>query len=224
MSRARRQKKPPATRDRGRMLVDPAVAEAFVASLPEAEANALRELGQRQREARSAPRAKVGTDDDGGLTLEIEHDDQAVGMLLLANAFGCASTHALSSILNQLVQVAATGKTSSQQAMDFLIATASEIRPRDPVEAMLAIQMATAHLAVIRHSRMLAHVETLPQLEVQERTVNKLMRTFAAQTEALRKYRNGGQQNVEVRHVHVNEGGQAIIGNVATGGGDGSKN
>ncbi len=224
MSCAQRQKKPTAKKAPGRMLADPEAVETFVSSLPEAEANALRELGQRQREARPAPRAKVGAGKDGGVTLEIDHEDEAVGMLLLANAFGCASANALSSILNQLVQVAATGQKPSQQAMDFLIATASEIKPRDPVESMLAIQMAAAHLAVIRHSRMLAHVETLPQLEVQERTVNKLMRTFATQTEALRKYRSGGQQHVEVRHVHVNEGGQAIIGNVSRGGGDGSKN
>ena len=45
------------------------------------------------------------------------------------------------------------------------------------------------------------------------------MRTFAAQTEALRKLRSGGEQKVEVRHVHVNEGGRAIIGAVEAGGG-----
>ncbi len=36
----------------------------------------------------------------------------------------------------------------------------------------------------------------------------------AAQVEALRRLRNGGSQTVRVEHVHVNEGGQALIGNV----------
>ena len=49
--------------------------------------------------------------------------------------------------------------------------------------------------------------------------LNKLGRTFAAQVEALKKYRSSGEQNIKVQHVTVNEGGQAIVGNVQAGGG-----
>ncbi len=50
----------------------------------------------------------------------------------------------------------------------------------------------------------------------------RLLRAYATQVEALRRLRNGGSQTVRVEHVHVNEGGQAIIGNVQRGvGGDG---
>ena len=46
--------------------------------------------------------------------------------------------------------------------------------------------------------------------------------TFAAQVEALKRYRSRGDQTVRVEHVTVNEGGQAIVGNVAhRGGGNG---
>lgn len=38
------------------------------------------------------------------------------------------------------------------------------------------------------------------------------------QIEALAKLRNGGQQRVTVEHVHVHQGGQAVIGNVQGGG------
>jgi hypothetical protein len=40
----------------------------------------------------------------------------------------------------------------------------------------------------------------------------RLLRAYAAQTEALRRLRNGGSQIVRVEQVHVNEGGQAVIG------------
>jgi hypothetical protein len=40
------------------------------------------------------------------------------------------------------------------------------------------------------------------------------MKAFAMQVEVLRRLRNGGQQFVRVEHVHINEGGQAVIGNV----------
>ena len=43
-------------------------------------------------------------------------------------------------------------------------------------------------------------------------------RAYVAQMEALRKHRNGGKQTVTVQHVNVAEGGQAIVGNVETGG------
>jgi hypothetical protein len=44
--------------------------------------------------------------------------------------------------------------------------------------------------------------------------LTKLTRTYAAQMEALKRYRSGGEQKMTVQHVHVAEGGQAIVGNV----------
>ena len=44
----------------------------------------------------------------------------------------------------------------------------------------------------------------------------RLLRAYATQVEALRRLRNGGSQFVRVEHVHVNEGGQAVIGNVSS--------
>ena len=41
-----------------------------------------------------------------------------------------------------------------------------------------------------------------------------LVRAYALQVETLRRLRNGGSQIVRVEHVHVNEGGQAVIGHV----------
>jgi hypothetical protein len=42
----------------------------------------------------------------------------------------------------------------------------------------------------------------------------RLLRAYATQVEALRRLRHGGSQTLRVEHVHVNEGGQALIGNV----------
>ena len=46
----------------------------------------------------------------------------------------------------------------------------------------------------------------------------RLMRAYAIQVEVLRRMRTGGQQFVRVEHVHVNDGGQAVIGNVRKSG------
>jgi hypothetical protein len=42
----------------------------------------------------------------------------------------------------------------------------------------------------------------------------RLMRAYATQVEILRRLRSGGHQYVRVEHVHVNDGAQAVIGNV----------
>ena len=44
----------------------------------------------------------------------------------------------------------------------------------------------------------------------------RLLRAYATQVEALRRLRHGGSQTLRVEHVHVNEGGQALIGNVSS--------
>jgi hypothetical protein len=47
----------------------------------------------------------------------------------------------------------------------------------------------------------------------------KLLRTYATLMETLQRYRGKGEQKVVVEHVHVHEGGQAIVGNVHQVGG-----
>ena len=100
----------------------------------------------------------------------------------------------------------------------FLPAIVREIAPRDGVERMLAVQMATTHIALMRQGGRMANADQLPQFEAHERAYNKLARTYTAQVEALRKHRNGGKQTVTVQHVNVEDGGQAIVGSVQAGG------
>jgi len=45
-------------------------------------------------------------------------------------------------------------------------------------------------------------------------SANKLSRTYSTLVEALNRHRGKGQQKMTVEHVHVYEGGQAIVGNV----------
>ena len=44
---------------------------------------------------------------------------------------------------------------------------------------------------------------------------SRLLRAYTTQVESLRRLRNGGSQFVRVEHVHVNDGGRAVIGAVA---------
>ena len=76
----------------------------------------------------------------------------------------------------------------------------------------------------MRFAGQLASSKTYKGQEHAERGLNKLARTFATQIETLKRYRTGGEQKVTVQHVTVSDNAQAIVGNVATGGGDDKKN
>mgnify|MGYP000341791881 CR=1 FL=1 len=80
---------------------------------------------------------------------------------------------------------------------------------------MLAAQMAAVHIATMTSARRLAHVENIPQQGSAERAFSELAHTSTTQLEDLKRYRTGEQQKMTVEHVHVHEGGQAIVGNVA---------
>src|SRR6266581_278809 len=84
--------------------------------------------------------------------------------------------------------------------------------------------MVATHAAAITALRRLKGSETIPQQDSNGNLAVKLLRTFAAQVEALQRHRGKGQQKVTVEHVHVHAGGQAVVGTIQTpGGGDQSK-
>jgi hypothetical protein len=137
---------------------------------------------------------------------------------MLLHSLGVTNADFGGAILANLTQIASKGSEISENEMNATLATISEIGPRDAVEALLATQMAAIHSATIKMARRLAHVETIQQQDSAERALNKLARTFAAQVDTLKRYRSKGEQRVYVERVNVGEGGQAIVGNVETGG------
>ena len=98
----------------------------------------------------------------------------------------------------------------------------SDIGARDVVEAMLAVQMVATHEAALECFRRAALSEqTFAGREMGLKYGDKLVRSFAALTDALNRHRGKGQQVVRVEHVTVQAGGQAIVGAVTQGGGGG---
>jgi hypothetical protein len=156
-------------------------------------------------------------------SLSVDHVDEAVGNTLLMESLGTADLDFLNGVLGQLVNVGSRGGDVDERGLNFMLAVVKGIEPRDQLETMLAAQMAAIHTATMTFARRLSQVETIPQQDSAERALNKLARTFAAQLEALKKYRTGGEQKVIVQHVSVNDNAQAIVGNVSTGGGDDEK-
>ncbi|KAB7610137.1 hypothetical protein F9L33_14675 [Amylibacter sp. SFDW26] len=89
------------------------------------------------------------------------------------------------------------------------LATILAMEPTDAFETMLCSQMTVTHSSAMQMLGKMGRAKTIETMKLYEVAANKLMRTFAAQMEALRKRRSKGTQTV--RHVHVNDGGQAIV-------------
>jgi hypothetical protein len=135
-----------------------------------------------------APRVKVSI--EGGVAkINHDHPDAFTGAVAVMRAMGTTDRDFFDGLMLQLVN-ASQGKGPSDNAVDFMLSVIRGVEPRDQVEAMLAAQMAAVHMASMTFARRLAHVEHIPQQDSAERAFNKLTRTFAAQVEALKRYRS----------------------------------
>jgi hypothetical protein len=116
---------------------------------------------------------------------------------------------------------------SKKDAKDLLrkanaaIAFIGEIEPKDSVEFFLASQMFAVHdLAMTMATRAAIPDQNVDGIDRNINRITKLMRTFTTQIEALSKHRNKGKQKITVQHVNVNDGGQAVVGDINQGGGN----
>lgn len=103
-------------------------------------------------------------------------------------------------------------------------AVMAEMAPQNAPETMLAVQMIAVNDAALLFLRR----ATLDQQHVEAIDANvfratRLMRVFTEELEAMQRLKGKAcQQRVTVEHVHVHQGGQAIVGTVtARGPGEG---
>ena len=154
----------------------------------------------------------------GGVTIGYDHPDRAAALMLQMDAMGTGDDRFAASLLRQVARMGEYGHSVSEDASNFALSVVASVAPCDALEAMLAVQMAAVHQATMTMARRLNHVETIHQQDAAERGLNKLARTYAGQMETLKRYRSKGPQVVRVERVTVQEGGQAVVGNVGTGG------
>lgn len=187
----------------------------------EHEQAAVETYRERNRSRATRIDVKVVEVSKGALSLAPDHPDRKIGAVQLCNSIGSGSNAFTQSLVESLAQATAKGGAVQEAPLNNALAIVQALQPQDEAEAMLAAQMAMVHQAAMHSARRLQHCDTLQQLEAHDRCLNRLTRTYAAQMDALKRYRSGGQQRMTVEHVHVHEGGQAIVGTVNHGPGGG---
>ena len=112
-------------------------------------------------------------------------------------------------------------KEGIDKQMNAALTAMMGIKPKDEAEGMLAAQMVAAHNAAMEcYRRAMLKDQGFEYWKDILNQANKLTRSYAVLMETLTNYRGkpASEQKVTVQHVHVSEGGQAIVGNVAAGG------
>jgi hypothetical protein len=99
----------------------------------------------------------------------------------------------------------------------------ADLAPSNGIEGMLAVQMLAAHNAALMFLNRATIKEQHPEaIDSNVIRASRLMRVFVEQVDAMQKLKGKtGQQKVTVEHVHVHEGGQAIVGAVSATRGEG---
>ena len=185
------------------------------------EREALTSMVEARKTRLPAPKIKVTVNSKGVSEISVDHPNHKIGWNLFEQSFATTSHDFINGMLSQVCNAVSKGGTVAPKVVNFALSVVAGINPKDELETMLAAQMAVVHMATMDFAGRLIRAESLNQLNSHDRTLNKLARTFTSQMEALRKHRTGGKQEVTVHHVTVNEGGQAIVGNVQQTRGEG---
>jgi hypothetical protein len=188
-------------------------SDAFPNAPPHRQATGLRDAGTSrsggEHPARKPPRI---TESAPGKPLKI--DMKPIDFERLLPAFGTAEPTFATLMLGDLIVAACDRGLAHPDEINGALAAVTGLGARDETEGMLATQMVATYLAAMRALRHLRDSETVAQQDSNGNLAVKLLRTYTMQLEALQRYRGKGQQKVTVEHVHVNAGGQAIVGAV----------
>ena len=125
-------------------------------------------------------------------------------------------------VLNQVLRALWASSDSEHRDQQYQAALTGMmgLKPRDELEGMMAAQLVAMHNAAMEcFRRAMIPEQTFEGRESSLKHAVKLSRAYAELLLALDKHRGKGQQRVTVEHVHVHQGGQAVVGAVNTGGG-----
>lgn len=143
---------------------------------------------------------------------EIKELLDAMGEALTANSGGLSDKFGW--MVYEQLSKSCYKDTNIFEAVKHICIELKGIAPKDQIEGMLATQMIATHHAALDDFAMAAQSETMDIRAAALSSATKLTRTYAAQMEALNRYRGKGQQKMTVEHVHINSNVQAIIGNI----------
>jgi hypothetical protein len=172
----------------------------------DAEQAEIRDLAKRKKARRQAPRFTVDRQEDNLVQMMPAgvHADAAAARLM--NALGVADLDLAERLMTQIINTThlrSSKEPISAETLNAALAAVTGIAPRDEAEAMLAAQMVGVHWLAMDLLSKAGSTTDRALLNDRGNLAVKLLRTFPAQIDALKRYRSAGEQRVVVQHQHV---------------------
>ena len=102
----------------------------------------------------------------------------------------------------------------ANEVTELAIDISNTANASNTIEKLLAHEMAVAHKVALEQAAKASH-EDSPALEIKRLQISaRMMATAQDAALTLQKVKNGRAQNIVVQHVHVEAGGQAVVGNI----------
>jgi hypothetical protein len=179
-----------------------ATAEPTAAEWAEVEA-----CTERKKARRRAPRFTVEQPNGACARLAPAGVHLEVAMVRAMNALGITSDELAECLVSQIVNATHLQPSNapvSETALNAALAAVTGMGPQDEAEAMLAAQMVGVHWTAMDLLRKVGGATDRTLANEAGALAVKLLRTYTAQLEALKRYRSAGEQRIVVQHQHVN--------------------
>ena len=162
---------------------------------------------------------------DGKLIVGLGNPDtpgsDVLNSIRVYGALGSSSNQFVGATLNRIALTLrfSADDPGTSEKIGAALALVAAVEPQNELEATMAVQMVAANEAALAFFDRSRSAEFIEHAAAYSNMANKAMRSFALHAEAINKLRRNGEQ--VVKHVTVNEGGQAVIANRVTAGGRG---
>lgn len=110
-------------------------------------------------------------------------------------------------------------KKMTAEIANYAAQATASMSPNDEIEGQLVSQLVVLHEQAMTWLGRALRTERVDFANTYLNGASKLLARHHETLASLLKYRRGGEQRVHVEHVHVHDGGRAIVGNIGTGGG-----
>jgi hypothetical protein len=187
-----------------------------------AKERALLKYDQTQNEEKNKVQLNYRKIEESQSTIE---DNALLMQSTMCAAFGSASDDYNALLLSQTVNAQFFGQDKdaahiANATIDALVS----MNPKDVIEGQLCSRLIILNNQYMEFMRRTVNpCAGTTEIDMNINRSTKLMRLYNETLDALNKHRRKGEQKVIVQHVNVNNGGQAIVGNIQTGGGGNEK-
>jgi hypothetical protein len=160
------------------------------------------EQNRKRRGEKVAPSVVLEFDGYKKLSPKPAHPDAAIGWELLAQSLGCSDPEFVRELVGRL-PLASWGPNTAAHELNFIISFMQSVTPRDELETMLAAQMAVVPRAMMGSAEAFMTKNALEERQFYAAACTKFARTFAQQSETLRRLRTGGEQKIAIQNNNV---------------------